>query len=381
MKNKYLIVFVSLLLIVSLVLVSVLIWQDNGLNRLSNGNAPSVFVGIDVAYNNLVDMEKLVDQVSSYANLLIIGSTGITYTSQLSDACQYIYDRGLYFILYTESAPPLQWLQNATNKWGTHFLGLYPFDEIGGKQLDQYQDWVLVHQAANYSDAANQYENVLNQTVLGRIKRNYNSSTKVPLFTSDYALYWFDYKGGYNTIFAEFGWNYSRQLNVALCRGAAKSQNKTWGVMITYTYTNPPYIESAPDLYNDMILAYSNGAKYIAVFDSNPNWTQGILDQEHLTAIKQFWQYMNDNPRADSSIALYTAYVLPEDYAYGFRGPNDKIWGLWGADNLTITIATQLYSLMQQYGTKLDVIYADGSVNYASHYSELIFWNGTTFSR
>ena len=79
MKNKYLIVFVSLLLIVSLVLVSVLIRQDNGVNRLSNGDVPSVFVGIDVAYNNLVDMEKLVDQVSSYANLIIIGSTGITY--------------------------------------------------------------------------------------------------------------------------------------------------------------------------------------------------------------------------------------------------------------------------------------------------------------
>ena len=381
MKNKYVIVFVSLLLIVSLVLVSVLIRQDNGVDRLSNGDVPSVFVGIDVAYNNLVDMEKLVDQVSSYANLIIVGSTGITYNnSQLSDACQYIYNRGLYFILYTESAPSLQWLQNAVNKWGDHFLGLYAFDEMGGKQLDHDENWMLVRQAANYSDAANRYENLLNLT-LSSITRNYESSTNVPLFTSDYALYWFNYKGGYNTIFAEFGWNYSRQLNVALCRGAAESQNKTWGVMITYTYTNPPYVESAPDLYNDMIYAYNNGAKYIVVYDSNPKWTQGILDQEHLTAIKQFWQYMNDNPRTDSSIAPDTAYVLPQDYAYGFRGPNDKIWGLWGPDNLTNPIATQLSSLMQQYGTKLDVIYADESVNYASQYSKLIFWNGTTYNR
>ena len=129
---------------------------------------------------------------------------------------------------------------------------------------------MLVKQAANYTDAANQYENLLNSDTLSSITRNYNSSTNVPLFSSDYALYWFDYEGGYNTIFAEFGWNYSRQLNVALCRGAAESQDKTWGVMITYTYTNPPYIESAPDLYNDMLYAYNNGAKYIVVFDSNP---------------------------------------------------------------------------------------------------------------
>jgi len=181
-------------------------------------------------------------------------------------------------------------------------------------------------------------------------------------------------------------------LNVALCRGAAESQNKTWGVMIDYKYTNSPYIESAPDLYNDMIYAYNNGAKYIVVYDSNPNWTQGILDQEHLNSIKQFWQYMNGNPRTDSSIGPDTAYVLPQDYAYGFRGPNDTIWGLWGADNLTsisedqlITIATQLSGLIQQYGTNnyenLNVVYADGSVNYASQYSELIFWNGTAYSR
>ena len=137
MKNKYLIVFVSLLLIVSLVLVSFLTVQDNGMNNPSNGNMPSVFVGIDAAYDNVFDIEMLVNQVSSYVNLIIIGSTGITYTtSQLNEVCQYIYDKGLYFIIYTELPPLTQWLQNAVNKWGDHFLGLYAFDELGGKQLD-----------------------------------------------------------------------------------------------------------------------------------------------------------------------------------------------------------------------------------------------------
>ena len=48
--------------------------------------------------------------------------------------------------------------------------------------------------------------------------------------------------------------------------------------------------------------------------------------------MKQFWQYVKANPRTITPVSDRTAYVLPEDYAYGFRGPNDKIWGLWQAD-------------------------------------------------
>lgn len=67
-------------------------------------------------------------------------------------------------------------------------------------------------------------------------------------------------------------------MNVALCRGAATVQNKDWGVIITWTYNNPPYIESGEELYNDLIYAYKNGAKYVAVFDSNENYS------------KEFWK-------------------------------------------------------------------------------------------
>ncbi len=247
MKDKYLIILGSSLLIVSLIFVSVLIQQDNSVNKPPNGKEPSVFVGIDVAYNSLYGLENIVNQVSSYVNLIIIGSTGITYnSSQLNDACQYIYSKGLYFILYTERPRSAKWLQNATANWGNHFLGLYAYDELGGRQLDYDPNFRLVSQAANYTDAANQYEYLLNMS-LDSIIRNENS-TDIPLFTSDYALYWFDYKSGYDTVFAEFTGNCSRQLNIDLCRGAAESQNKTWGVMITYTGTNPPYIESAPAL-------------------------------------------------------------------------------------------------------------------------------------
>ena len=49
--------------------------------------------------------------------------------------------------------------------------------------------------------------------------------------------------------------------------------------------------------------------------------------------MKKFWNYMNTNHHMKGYQAD-TAYVLPKDYGYGFRGPNDTIWGLWHADEL-----------------------------------------------
>ena len=48
------------------------------------------------------------------------------------------------------------------------------------------------------------------------------------------------------------------------------------------------------------LLAYENGAKYIIVFDSNKDWTQNVLTQTQLDAIKEFWQYTQANPRTDN---------------------------------------------------------------------------------
>jgi len=74
-----------------------------------------------------------------------------------------------------------------------------------------------------------------------------------------------------------------------------------------------------------MVLAYENGAKYILVFDTNENYTEGILKEEHLQAIEEFWQYTKNNPRNNNQLENRIAYILPYDYGYGFRGPVDKI--------------------------------------------------------
>ena len=246
----------------------------------------------------------------------------------------------------------------------------------GGKVLDQ-QNYPVITSAQNYSDAASKFESALSPYMRGgsrSITKNFAYPTQYQLFTSDYAFYWYDYQAGYDTVFAEFGANYSRQINVALCRGAATAMGKDWGVMMTWTYTQPPYIESGDKLYNDMVLAYQNGAKYIIIFDSNKNYSQTILMQEQLDAMQKFWQYAENNPRTISPVSDRTAYVLPQYYAYGFRGPTDSIWGLWGPDTLTTAICMNVSTLLQTYGNNLDIIYPDAPQSITSLGYQNIFY-------
>ena len=341
----------------------------------------SVYLGVDVAYDNIDEIKTLVDATSSYTNLFIIGSSGITYNeTKLNDICQYTYDRGLSFIVFTDdhdppTLPSRQWIESAKTRWGDSFLGLYVYDEVGGKHLDLYY-LRLFEKADNYTDARNLFVSHLENLIQVAIS-NSTDIEGVQTFSSDYALYWFDYKAGYDVLFAEFALNYSRLLNVALCRGAAIAQNKEWGVMITHTYTEFPYLESGEALYDDMVFAYENGAKYIMIFDSNKNYTHSTLTMEHLQALKQFTEYAHKNPRNSEPTSERTAFVLPKDFAYGFRGPADKIWGLWEADAFSFDISVQLGDLLQQYGNNLDIIY-DDEVDYNSlDYDKFIFWNGT----
>jgi hypothetical protein len=376
MKFKQLTVLLILLLILPLCL-------NCGLptKAVTTQTSPSLYVGVDVAYESIAATEQLIDKISSYTNFFVIGCTGNYNETRLTIISQYAYDKGMSYIVYSDKPryPSRQWLEDAKNNWGNSFLGIYYDDEEGGKQLDQ-SNYPVVTAAVNYSDAAESYVNTMNWWLRSgpyAITKNFAYPTEYQLFTSDYALYWYDYKAGYDTVFAEFGMNYSRQLNVALCRGAATVQNKDWGVIIDWTYTQPPYIESGSDLYNDMVLAYENGAKYIIVFDSDKNWTQNILQQGQLDAMKQFWQYVQDNPRTNSPVSDRTAYVLPEDYAYGFRSPTeDRIWGLFTNDSLTLDVSMSVGTLLQMFGNNLDIVYPDEPQTIESiGYHYVVYWN------
>ena len=373
-------------IVLSLFLIIIIIFSINSYFFTNKEpDKPELFVGVSVAHYNLEEIIEIADKIQSYTNLFVVGSTGITYdVSKLDPVCTYLYEKGFFFLIYmhpTDNINSLevqrQWVEKAKKLWGQQFIGLYAFDEPGGRQVDNDQYVVIEEAGDNYTDTAEKYVTELSN-ILYHITNEPIEAGDLPLFTSDYALYWFDYQAGYDTVFAEFGWNYSRQLNVAFCRGAATVQNKNWGAIITWTYNHPPYIESGPELYDDLVLAYENGAKYILVFDSNEDYTQGILKNEHLDALKKFSEYSKENPQSNF-IEKRVAYVLPKGYAYGFRGPEDKIWGFWEADSISYEVSMELGGLLEQYGKRLDVIY-DDNLNLDETYNTYIFWNGTIIS-
>jgi hypothetical protein len=389
MKNKW---FLGIFLFV-LLLAFLFAGINSYLKTYSQPMKVDVFVGVDAAYDGVQDVKNRVDEVKSFTNFFVIGSTGITFNeTRVNDVCQYVNDSGLNFVIFSHKNPDLyfsqaQWVSEARNKWSPLFMGLYAYDEPGGIQVDRYEyenvSYMLFQEANNYSDASTKYVDSL-RALLNEFRVGWNVGN-FPLITSEYALHEFDYRAGYDVVLTEFGWNLSRPLAVALCRGAAAMQNRDWGVMITYTYDGPPYLESGDALFNDMVTAYQNGAKYIVVFDYTKDYEKnisyGILQQEHLDALKRFWQYIQENPRPTDAIEDRVAYVLPKDYGYGLRGTNDKIWGLWEADNLSSKVWNDANSLVDQYGWKLDIIYEDALQPNGFRYSKLVFWNGTTITR
>lgn len=366
-------------------------------------NSTDLYFGVDVAFENLDETIKIIDEVSSYTNLFIIGCYGnlsygktsrpIYNETRLNFLSQYVFEKNMSFIVYSDDPryPSQEWINKSIANFGNKFLGIYYYDEPGGKQLDQ-ANYPAFYYAENFSDAANRYVNTVNWWLRSgsfSIGANIGDETQIQLFTSDYGLYWFDYEAGYDTVFAEYGWNtgwadYSRQLNAALVRGAATAMDKDWGIMITWAYQDPPYMESGPEMYYDMVSAYVNGAKYIIIFDSNENWTENVLQQDHFDAMKEFWQYTQNNPRAEIPVNSRTAYVLPEDLGEGFRSPDDSIWGLWysdynvegGSQNYTDLIKMSIAAFLGIYGPELDIIYpfSDRAIE-SIGYEDIIFWN------
>ena len=384
MKRKYALLIFLVALLVLLLFAGIYSY----LNSRSGSGQVDVFVGVDVAHDNITSLKERVDEVKAYTNFFVIGSSGITLNAtRLNDVCQYLNDRGLHFATYTHTTNntdiefnQTEWINYAKQRWNGSFWGLYTYDEPGGHQIDRDDPYMVITEANNYSDAASKY--VENFTRILSEFKIYNLS----LLTADYALYEYDYRAGYDVVLVEYAWNHSRPLNTALCRGSATMHSKEWGVMITYTYDTPPYLASRPEIYEDMVTAYQNGAKYILVFDyaKDPatNVTHGILQQqERLDALKQFWQYAKEHPRTNSAVGDRTAYVLPKDYGYGFRGPSDWIWGLWSADENSSKIWKDVNKWVEENKPLIDVIYEDTLQYGAFNYSKLVFWNGTILTK
>jgi hypothetical protein len=197
-------------------------------------------------------------------------------------------------------------------------------------------------------------------------------------FTSDYGLYWWDYLGGYNVMFTELGWNASVTEQIALVKGAARLQNKEWGAMITWKYDSAPYLDSGKQIYDQMLMSYQAGAKYIAIFNyPYEGGAYGTLTNEHFAAIQKFWNTITTKKTVDLSSPL-AALVLPKNFGWGLRNPNDTIWGFWLTDNRTEQVAVITSMLLNYYSTRLDIVYDDPMFPVAIvNYQYVYYWNST----
>jgi hypothetical protein len=375
-------VIVLTIVLISVIFISLFV----GIDQLNDKpqSIPEFFIGVESAYGNTHEIKELVSKARNYTNLFVLGLPEISLNqSLLNETCDYIYNAGLSFVvLFTGPSKydyePHVWISRARQKYGDKFIGAYREDEPGGKQLDN-SEFRFVLDAKNYSDAAESYVKAINDHL---VQENWLSSGAT-MFTADYGLYWFNYQGGYDVVLTEFGWNHSRPLHVALNRGAARMHDKDWGTIVTWTYNGTPYLESGAELYDDLILAYHAGAKYMVIFDypETVYSEYGILTDEHFNALEDFWNYVNNNPNEFGTIKAEVAYVLPENYGYGFRGANDKIWGLWSAntDDRSEKIWSDVNQLLDEYMFSLDIVYNDSEFNadLKRNYDKLVFWNET----
>jgi hypothetical protein len=350
-----------------------------------NQTTPSEFyVGVMFAYGNETSQVKtLVDKVKNYTNFFVLGSVDLFHNeTALTEACDYITAANLSVIVQFRGLGLYQynitdWILFAHAKYGSQFLGIYRYDEPGGRQLDGNPSQQLINSSAaglnpTYSSVSTAY--VGNLTFFPSYYLHFTPQ----MFTSDYAVYWFDYKAGYSAVFGEFVGNESRERHIALCRGAADTFDKDWGVIVTWKYNQVPYLESGDELYNDLSLAYSSGARYAVVFSYPDITAYGTLTEEHFSALERFWNMLHTNPENFGKNTAEAAYVIPADYGFGFRNPTDTIWGLFSADNRSAKIYGDVETLTGRFGAKLDILYDEPGLSVKlADYREVFWWNQT----
>lgn len=381
-------------------------------NNPENGETYPVepYFGVSFCGNTTAEAKLLIDRTKDYTNLFVLQSGPISKNETATNIiCDYAVESGLDFIVFfgwfdTNQPWQIPWLEYAKERWGDNFLGVYLFDEPGGVQLDyNWTSWwrhIQDVDAEFYQTIRSYIEKNENQTVT----RDYAEATKrylhnlwthieleklskrsIKAFTSDYALYWFDYLAGYDTVFAELGWDHNTAKHIGLCRGAATVQQKDWGTIIVWKDRDPEnetkgIYKTGLEMFKDMLLSYETGADYVIIFNyptDPPGNPYGILTDEHFEAMQQFWNFMQHHPEKYGKTDAQAALVLPENYAWGMRYPDDSIWGYWGPDENSTQIWNLSQTLLDQYGLALDIVYDDPDFPIADMYQETVYWNYT----
>jgi hypothetical protein len=381
--KKRLIVALSVLLLV--VLSAVLLYARTPVESVATQKP---YVGVAFGGDTVEQAKALIDRTRNYTNLFILQSGPISYNeTATTEICEYATEAGQSIIVYFGDLAPnilaqrglswrTTWVTNAKTAYGSQFLGVYYYDEPGGIYIDANKTaskgWAMPPNST-YDSIAARFERGFQRDPGVVFLKNQS----VPTFCSDYALYWFDYKAGYDVILAQVGWNNSLNQETALIRGAANFQQKDWGVIITWKYSQAPYLDSGENIYGQMRDAYAAGAKYISIFDYPYNSiAYGIMGDEHFDALERFWNDVDQHKIVQKPLAS-AVLILPHNYGFGFRTAQDTIWGYWGPDNNTSIIWGKAQLLLNRYGYSIDIVYDDDSNALPRNYDAVFYWNAT----
>jgi hypothetical protein len=332
------------------------------------------YFGVTYGLDSVQAAQQLIDKVQNYTNIFVIDSMPISNNeSSLNAVCNYAAKKDLSFFVYFLSlygqAWQQNWVTNATKIWSNKFLGIYLRDEPGGRQIELQERF---QNATNYSDAASKFVKITSSGPSMQLLQ----ANHIPVVTSDFALYWFDYQAGFNTIFVELGLKDNPIQQIGLCRGASNVQGKSWGAILTWS--NVSEIENPAESYQNMLNAYNAGAKYLLMFNGNDTLgtPYGDLTEAYYQKMHQFWNYAASHPRDLSQTRPQAVFILPPDYGWGMRTSIDSIWGIWSTDSSSALIWQGMENLIAKYGLKLDIVYQNNSSS-LSNYKTVYHWNST----
>lgn len=183
---------------------------------------------------------------------------------------------------------------------------------------------------------------------------------------------------GYNVVLGQVGWNISLNQQISFLRGAAQVQGKDWGVIITWKYQQAPYLDSGKSILSQLRTAYECGSKYFVLFNYYPtdDNSYGTMQDEHFRALESFWKdVVNNRNVLQGSIKADSGIVFPQNYGYAGRWMEDKIWGIFKADNQTTQIWNLMQSTLNKHELQTDIVYAYDDFPLASEYQNLYLWN------
>jgi len=183
------------LLLVALLLFSLPITScPQNINDLTE---EEVYFGVTFGGKTFNEAKLLIDKVKDYTNLFIVNSWDVSVNeTELNQTCDYAFNADLNFIVYIYISTRIypwqaNWLQTAQERWEDKFLGIYLYDEPGGKQIDLGQwDYSTAHggimikrfeNITNHAEAADRFVTSIANT--GNMQRLKNLSISVSLLT------------------------------------------------------------------------------------------------------------------------------------------------------------------------------------------------------